>query len=136
MAVLTGHQLLLKDLNAYARALDQRTLENVVESGAEIIVEAVRDQVNPSRTGTLKQSITSQAIKGFGGQDTMGVDIGWARMKRPRGSRSSYTHVYGPILEYSDTRKLRHMLEGYELSSVRATEAMLHIVYRKMGERL
>ncbi|MBQ8537835.1 MAG: HK97 gp10 family phage protein [Clostridia bacterium] len=132
MAVLTGHTELITELEQYAKALDRETLEDIVASGGQILVEGVRGQIRPSRTGTLESSITAEPLREFGFGDAVGVDIGWAKIKRPRGSRSSHSHVYGPILEYSEKRQLRHMLEGFELSHVEAVGTMLKLVFKKL----
>ena len=132
MAILTGHTELITELEQYAKALDRDALEEIVASGGSLMVEGIKDQVNPSRTGTLAESIQAQPLREFGFGDAVGIEIGWARIKRPGGSRSSYSHVYGPILEYSEKRQLRHMLAGYEMTCVQATETMLKLVFKKL----
>lgn len=132
MAVISGHQMVMDDLKAYARMADSETVREALEAGAMIIVGSVRSTIDDNRTGTLAKSIDYKLIgDSLGMGDAVGVDIGWKRIKRPGSGKSGYADIYGPVLEYSEKRKLRHMLAGYEVAETYATDMMMHILLKK-----
>lgn len=134
MAVFDGHQELIDDLAKYAGEMDNDFLAEVLSEAGDIIVHAVSYGID-SRSGTLEKSIGHAPVHStLGNGKVIGVDIGWRRIKRPDGSRSSFTNIYGPVLEFSDKRRMRHMLIGFDMSKSYAIDHMIQRVEKKLGK--
>ncbi len=115
--VFDGLKGMLSDLAYYSKAISNEQLKEILEEGSEGMVYAIKANISGhDRSGQLSKSIGYRFLReGMVGKDVMGVDFGWRRLVRPsKGPKKVYTSTYGPILENSSKRELRHMGVAYD----------------------
>ncbi len=125
--VFDGAKELLKDLQHYARAITNEQLKEILAEGSEAMVYTMTVNLDGhDRSGQLRKSIGYKFLReGLIGDDILGVDFGWRKLARPtKGPKKVYTSTYGPILENSHKRQLRHMHVAYDAAGEYIAELM------------
>ena len=94
--------------------------KRALERGGAILVESVRSRIEPEgkSTGNLRRSIGYRVDK-----ENRWVNVGWEDSRRGFGKNTSAV-VYGPILEFSDNRQLKHIYSGFKDGREKALNAM------------
>lgn len=137
---LDGAAAFAQDLERLKREMAEDALLEIAHAGGDVVCESIADTVRrKAKThprGLLENSISQQPLQGFKG--TIGVSIGWketpvkASYRMTRTGRSGHLRRrkvgtiadIGGILEYSESRQLRHMEEGFDKSSEEAADVM------------
>ncbi len=139
-------------LDDAAKAADEKMLYKALEAGGEIVQKSVQAQVNQKARshprGQLAENISLRRSRG-----AAAVTVGWEQtpMKGLRGGParpSGYTDVngrhrrvttvadYGRILEFSQSRQLRHMEAGEEAVHEEAERTIVREIERAIGKAL
>lgn len=139
-----------------AQKLSRADVYQALEAGGEIIQRRVQDKVSQQAAthprGQLEDAISLRRTPG-----AAAVTVGWEetpmraksgrRVMGPR-RRSGFTDVngrhrnvdtvadYGRILEYSETRKLRHMESGAEETSAQAERVIAAQIEKAIARAL
>lgn len=129
-----------RDLERLKKEMTEDALLEIARAGGDVvcesIAETVRRKAKTHPRGLLEDSISQQPLEGFRG--TIGVAIGWKetpvrasyRMSRSGNSgrlrrrKVGTIADIGGILEYSESRQLRHMEEGFDRKSEEAADRM------------
>ncbi len=114
-----GAKVLLGDLSYYARALSPQELEKILIEGSDAMVNTIKANISGhSKSGKLEQSIGYGLLRDRRTKSvTLGTDLGWKRLVRPsKGKKKIYTSTYGPILDRSHRRQLRHMKISFDVA--------------------
>lgn len=139
-------------LEGAAKAADEKTLFHALERGGEMVQQSVQEQVNAKAKshprGQLAESISLRRSRG-----AVAVTVGWEQtpMKGLRGGpakSSGYMDVngryrkvttvadYGRILEFSQSRQLRHMEEGEEAMHEEAEREIAQTIEKAIGKAI
>ena len=110
-------------LGEYLKKVEEKlpgACRRALESGATIVQEGVRSRINPAgeSTGNLRNSIGYRVDR-----DNRWVNIGWEDRRRGFGLNTS-AMTYGPILEFSTDRVLRHLYDGFDDTRDKALSSM------------
>lgn len=139
-------------LEGAAKAADEKTLYQALERGGEIVQKSVQEQVNRKAKshprGQLAESISLRRSRG-----AVAVTVGWEQtpMRGRNGKQakpSGYTDVngryrkvttvadYGRILEFSESRQLRHMEEGEEAAHEETEREIVQTIEKAIGRAI
>ena len=130
----------LKGLDERELAQFDQEMRDVADRAARLLAESVRTEVRVKaqhQTGRLEKSISHFSYAGSYG---VGAYVGWERI--PLGRKSSFKDIngrirkvntvadVGRILEYSQTRVLRHMEPAYAAKGKAVEEQIEHEIER------
>lgn len=144
-------------LEGARKAVDRESLLQALEAGGAMVQESVQRQVSGKAKshprGQLSESITVQRSP----TEDAAVTVGWettpmrdkpSRRRRGRSRASGFTDVngryrkvttvadYGRILEYSESRRLRHMEPGTDAVRDQAEKKVADIIDCKIAKAL
>ena len=142
---MDGFEMFSRDLDALEKELRKDVVLDIAHVGGDVVVEEIKRQIATKAKGhsrrslKLSDSVSYDRYEGIV-RDSRGVTIGWKRMPIEDGGTRT-EHVgwggrvkrvrkvdtiadVGGILEYSRTRELRHMEEGFDKSKEEAVDAM------------
>ena len=142
---MDGYALFSRDLDALEKALQKDAVLEIARAGGDVVVEEIKNLIQTKAKGHSKRAVKladNVSYDRYEGivRDSRGVTIGWkrthiadggtrtehegwgGRVKRVR--KVNTIADVGGILEYSRTRELRHMEEGFNKSSVEAADVM------------
>lgn len=139
-------------LEGAAKAADEETLFHALERGGEMVQRSVQEQVNTKARSHPRGQLT-ESISLRRSHRAMAVTVGWEQtpMKGLRGGPakpSGYTDVngryrkvttvadYGRILEFSESRQLRHMEVGEEAVHEEAEREIAQTIEKAIGKAI
>lgn len=127
--------LIDQELRALAAAADDAVIAEALEAGSEIMLSSIRAEVSAKAkdsTGKLASGLKFRLDKSYLTGRAYKAVFGWDRtpVRRSKAGKMTVVSDYGPVLEFSDNRKLRHLETGFEAAQADAEAAMKTVITR------
>lgn len=130
---LENYDALDEELRKLAALAEDRVMEEALEAGGETVVGGVGNRIDRDArrsTDTLKRSIKYRLDRSWMTERAYAVSFGWDKIaaRRSKKGNVTYTTDYGPVLEFGEKRKLRHLKQGFEDTRDIAEEQMRNVI--------
>lgn len=124
-----------QELRALAAAAEDAVLEEALQAGAEIMLNSIRAEVSAKAkdsTGKLASGLKFRLDKSYLTGRAYRAAFGWDKtpVRRSKAGKVTVVSDYGPVLEYSTNRQLRHLETGFEAAQADAEAAMKTVITR------
>lgn len=138
-SALGDAQLIDQELQRLAAAADDDVVEEALRAGGDIVVDSIRARISASArqsSGGLSRSIKYRLNKSWLTGRAYSVTFGWDKLavRRSKKGRTTYASDYGPVLEFSANRQLRHLEQGFEDAQADAEVAMKQTIEKAMNK--
>lgn len=130
-----GEEILRESLQKIVGKASNVAVERGLKNGAEIVKRSMRQRVTKrSRSGNLEKSVTYRVKKEYLTDRAYSAVFGWSDIKvrtNKKGEATS-TKDYGPVLEFDEKRRLRHLKIGFDDKQDEAVDAIMREVNKEL----